>query len=158
MNTLAKTILVCLITLFTFSCRQESQKSSVKTGNDTAQKATQADYITINGSIGESGEWGSGYLDLDSMLTLNKGTTLKLEIGGEAKMILVRILVQGKSPDQPVGILGKFKVTENRMVEVKLVQDFRNIKQISVHGNPKAWSYSLGASNGKATLVSASWK
>lgn len=155
MRTISRITIICLAMLCSLSFSQETSSTA---GNTAVQKETQTDFVTINGLTDESGEWGSGYIDLESMITLKKGTTLKVEVGGEAKKVLVRILVNGKSHDQAVGILGKFDVPENRIVEVKLAQDFKNIKQISVHGSPKAWSYSLGAANGNATLVSASWK
>jgi hypothetical protein len=121
---------------------------------------------TLNGNIGSSGQYGSGWIDLFSMQNFKKGDNIRLTIGGSAQKILVRLLSAGQFPEQPVGILpGKdpekgnafvTKVPINRIVLVKLDSSYSNVIQISVHGGPNPWGqFPLGASNGPATIINA---
>ena len=88
-------------------------------------------------------------------MSFQKGDKLRLQIGGTAKKILVRLLARGISPDTPSGIVGgSLNVPANRIVEIKLDSDYKNIIQISVHGHSRPWNlYNLGAQNGPATLL-----
>jgi hypothetical protein len=110
---------------------------------------------TLKGEIGASSRWGSGWLDLSTMMDFQKGDKLKLHIGGTAKKILVRLLTRGKAPDSPSGIVGgALNVPANRIVELQLDSDYKNIIQISVHGHSRPWNlYDLGPQNGPATLL-----
>ena len=112
---------------------------------------------TIAGRLGASSRWGSGWLDLDAATDFSTGDRLRLEIGGTADRILVRLLPKGASPDESVGIIGgPTVVPKNRIVEVTLAIDRRQIVQISVHGGPNPWgTFPLGAGNGPATLEAA---
>lgn len=97
-------------------------------------------------------KYGSGWLDLDELTTLHAGASLQLKIGGSAKYVLVRLLPNGKSRDQKVGILGRYPVPTGRLLVIPLKNDQSDIAQISVHGAPKAWDLSLSPGNGPATL------
>jgi hypothetical protein len=110
---------------------------------------------TLLGTPGVSKRWGSGWVDLNKAVDLKKGDRLRLKIGGTAKKILVRLLSDLDRADEPEGIVGDTRsVPANRLVEVVLDADYLSVKQISVHGNPRAWSWSLGGDNGPATLES----
>ncbi|MCU7816616.1 MAG: hypothetical protein KZQ81_15815 [Candidatus Thiodiazotropha sp. (ex Rostrolucina anterorostrata)] len=107
----------------------------------------------ILGTIGASSQWGSGWIDL-SDAEFNAGDNLRLSIGGTASKVLIRILRTGESPDSPTGILGQFSVPKERFVEFKLSQDFKRVKQISVHGGSNPWGqFPLGGGNGPATIM-----
>jgi len=111
----------------------------------------------LAGEIGSSSRWGSGWLDLATTIDFDKGDRLRLQIGGMAEKILVRLLPRGVSPDEPHGIVGgAITVPENRIVEVVLNTDRKEIIQISVHGGPNPWGrYPLGSGNGPATIQAA---
>ncbi len=111
----------------------------------------------LAGEIGSSPRWGSGWLDLATVTDFTAGDVLRLRIGGTASKVLVRLLPEGKFPDSSVGIVGSaVTVPENRIVEVVLDNDRKNILQISVHGGPNPWGmFPLGGGNGPATLESA---
>lgn len=111
----------------------------------------------LAGEIGSSPRWGSGWLDLATVTDFAKDDVLRLQIGGTASKVLVRLLPEGKFPDSSVGIIGgAVTVPENRIVEVVLDNDRKNIIQISVHGGPNPWGiFPLGGGNGPATLESA---
>jgi len=131
---------------------------SISSINNNTEKSDKVDFLNISGTPGESGQWGSGWIDLENVMTFNKGTLLRIEVGGTAQKILIRLLEKGKTPDMPVGILGKFDVPENRVIEVTLKRNYTNIWQISIHGSPKAWNYNLGAENGPATIGLVQYK
>ena len=122
------------------------------------------DWVPLQGTTGASDEWGSGWIDLEQRMSFSAGDSLKLEIGGTAKRILVRILKEGQSPDSKVGIIAdsngyvKFEVSQDRIIKLRLANDFANVKQISVHGGPSPWDISLGAQNGPAELNFVAWK
>jgi hypothetical protein len=112
----------------------------------------------LEGGIGSSSKWGSGWLDLASVTDFAAGDILRLRIGGTASKVLVRLLPEGSFPDSSVGIVGSGAITvpKNRIVEVALDNDRKGIIQISVHGGPNPWgSFPLGEENGPATLESA---
>jgi len=90
----------------------------------------------VQGRIGSSADYGSGWLDLATMGDFKQGTRLRLIVGGTAQKVIVRLLSQGDSPDRPTGIVGIFDVPSSRRVVVTLDGDFLNIVQISVHGGP----------------------
>ena len=65
------------------------------------------------------------------------------------------VTAQDDDPNRPVGIVGGIhNVPDSREIIVKLSRRFPNVKQISVHGNPKPWHYDLGGKNGPAILES----
>ncbi|MBZ0193240.1 MAG: hypothetical protein K8F34_16330 [Candidatus Kuenenia stuttgartiensis] len=111
----------------------------------------------LAGEIGSSSRWGSGWLDLAAITDFAKGDRLRLQIGGTANKVLVRLLPEGRFPDSSVGIVGgAVTVPENRIVEVVLDEDRKGIIQISVHGGPNPWGrFRLGGGNGPATLDAA---
>ena len=106
------------------------------------------------GETGSSSRWGSGWLDLATTTDFARGERLRLRIGGTASKILVRLLTKGKPPDSSVGIVGgAITVPKDRIAEVLLDTDRKDIIQISVHGGPNPWGrFPLGGSNGPATL------
>ena len=59
------------------------------------------------------------------------------------------------SPDNRVGILGKYTVSAHGWVEVRLTADYDDIVQVSVHGNERAWYFHFGDGNGPAELLGA---
>ena len=111
----------------------------------------------LAGQTGYSEQWGSGWLDLAPATNFEKGTVLRLKIGGTAKKILVRLLSKGHLPSVSDGIIGDaMTVPENRIVEVKLDFPVKEVIQISVHGGPNPWGeHPLGGANGPATLEAA---
>lgn len=116
----------------------------------------------LEGRLGASPRWGSGWLDLSKPMSFQEGDQLKLTVGGTAKKILVRLLQKGQKPDLPVGIVGERNVitsdTGTRTVELKLDADYPNIVQISVHGGSNPWGmFPLGAQNGNAMLLKAEY-
>jgi hypothetical protein len=90
-------------------------------------------------------------MDLSPPADFSRGDTLRLQIGGDAQRIVVRLLPKGSKPDSDAGIVERsVAVPANRIVDVVL-----KIIQISVHGGPKPWDkYDLGKGNGDATLES----
>jgi hypothetical protein len=120
-----------------------------------ASQSLAEDCQKLVGTIGASPQWGSGWIDLSST-ELKAGNHLRLTIGGSAEKVLVRILRQGEPPDSASGILDQFVVPEDRVIDVKLDQDFSGVRQISVHGGPNPWGqFPLGGGNGPATLMNA---
>jgi hypothetical protein len=57
----------------------------------------------LDGEIGSSSQWGSGWLNLASPRDFVKGDRLRLRVGGTAEKILVRLLAKGMSPDSSLG-------------------------------------------------------
>ena len=109
--------------------------------------------ISLQGTYGASMRWGSGWLDLNKAIDFKTGDKLILKIGGTAKTILLRLLPQGQTPDEPFGIVnGPIEVPPNRILEINLKEQKEKIVQISVHGGPHPWHYSLGIANGPASL------
>ena len=109
----------------------------------------------VSGTVGASSQWGSGWIEVPATTAFKKGERLRLELGGTAAKALVRVLASGQSPDDPIGILGEFKVPESRILEVTLQEEVKNVRQISVHGGANPWGrFPLGANNGPATLTS----
>jgi hypothetical protein len=110
----------------------------------------------LEGRVENTPEWGSGYIDLRAPMDFKKGDRLKILIGGSAKKALVRLLEKGGYVDSHSGIVGGPRpVPQDRVLEVVLDNDYRQIVQISVHGNPRPWNlFFLGEDNGPAMLVS----
>ncbi len=111
----------------------------------------------LQGSLGASPEWGSGWIDFSAPIDFKKGDKIKLTLGGSAKRVMIRLLPKGSAPDQAIGIIeGKpFDVPESRIVTITLREDHKNVTQISVHGGPNPWGLFRLGGNGPATLLSA---
>lgn len=111
----------------------------------------------LQGGIGASAHWGSGWLDLFKSTSFHRGDRLKLRVGGTANTIVVRFLEEGADPDDPSGIDGgPIKVPIDRLVEIVLQEDHENVIQISIHGGPNPWGlFLMGGGNGPATLLGA---
>ena len=128
---------------------QRMRRLAAASGGSTCARAE-----TLDGEPGSSSRWGSGWIDLLPEVHLKRGDQLQLRVGGSAKKVLVRILRDLRMADEPVGVEGGVRdVPVNRIVKVVLERDYSAVRQISVHGGPRAWSWSLG-DNGAATLVS----
>jgi hypothetical protein len=110
----------------------------------------------LEGRIGMSKDWGSGWIDLRATADFQRGDRLKIVVGGTAKKILLRFLPKGIDPNTPSGIDGgPRQVPSSRVIDVVLESDHRQVVQISVHGGPNPWNLiPLGEDNGPATLVS----
>ena len=107
----------------------------------------------MEGSVGVSDKWGSGWIDLNALIDFSSGTRIRVGIGGSAQKVVVRLLKEGESPDEPVGVLGVYDVPGDRVVEVTVSSAVTRVRQISVHGGPQAWRWFLGTGNGSATLL-----
>jgi hypothetical protein len=145
-------ILLCMIVSIYMN---SAWADSTKTIQPITSKDTTAQFI--NGKIGSSPDWGSGWLNLTTPMDFKKGERLQLKIGGTADSILVRLLAKGMPTNLSGGLIGgTFSVPKNRTIEVLLDTDRRGIIQISVHGGPNPWDeYPLGENNGPATIKSA---
>jgi len=112
---------------------------------------------SLSGKTDASSSWGSGWLDLDTPTDFGKGDVLRLSIGGTAQKVLVRLLPQGQPTGSSTGILREtISVPKNRVVEITISSDRKDIIQISVHGGSNPWGkFSLGWDNGSATIESA---
>lgn len=114
--------------------------------------ATEAQELSCK--LGSSTRYGSGWCDLDVPLTFAADTCLRLQVGGVARQVIVRILARGQDANEAVGVVGGVQaVPANRQVVVKLPRIFANAIQLSVHGNASAWQFNLGAQNGQADLL-----
>ena len=122
-------------------------------GSATSSLAAQRSLV---GNLGSSGQWHCGWMDLSPPADFSRGDTLRLQIGGDAQRIVVRLLPKGSKPDSDAGIVERsVAVPANRIVDVVLKDARKKIIQISVHGGPKPWDkYDLGKGNGDATLES----
>jgi hypothetical protein len=111
---------------------------------------------SLTGKVGSSSQYGSGWIDLKPVKSFKAGDKLRLKIGGTAKKIVVRLLPRGDDSNDPIGIVETdLTVPKSRVVTVTLKEDHLMTIQISVHGGPKPWTYSLGEGNGPATLEKA---
>lgn len=121
-------------------------------------------YEEIEGTLGSSDDWGSGWIDLRDNRNFEKGQKIVLKVGGTAENIVVRFLPVGTNPGSPRMILKSgsppspiIEINDSRLVEITINKDYTSIQQISVHGGPKVFGiYDLGEDNGSATLVSVS--
>jgi hypothetical protein len=108
----------------------------------------------IQGTIGSSPQWGSGWIDFSTPVDFKKGDHLRITVGGTATKILLRFVPKGCDPNTPCGIDGGVReVPANRILDVKLESEHPQVTQISVHGKSRAWDFYLGGDNGPATLV-----
>jgi hypothetical protein len=104
--------------------------------------------------LGSSSQFGSGWCDLEAPTTFAAGTCLKLQVGGSARQVVVRLLARGQDPNEAVGVVGGAQsVPATRLLVLKLPRTFPNTIQLSVHGNSSAWQFSLGTQNGPADLL-----
>jgi hypothetical protein len=109
----------------------------------------------LNGKYGASPKWGSGWMDFTPPINIESSTCLRIEVGGTASKVLIRLLPHGEDAGQPVGIMGGIHaVPSSRILMARITNKHPNISQISIHGNPKAWQFNLGINNGPATLES----
>lgn len=110
----------------------------------------------LTGLTGASSQWGSGWMLLRPPVDFQKGERLKIQLGGTAEKVLVRLLPKGASPDSDVGIVGDaISVPKSRVIEVTITEARKEIEQISVHGGPNPWgTFPLSPGNGPATIVS----
>lgn len=133
---------------------QEIKKPG-ETVESVAQEKTAA--IDLEGEIGLSERWGSGWLDFAKPQSFHTGDSLIIIVGGTADKIVLRLLSAGKDQNSPSGVVGRIhQVNDNGEVHAKLSRDYPNIIQISVHGGENPWGvYPLGASNGAAIIQSA---
>ncbi len=129
----------------------------VQNWNEIAASETGAYSETLQGSIGSSMQWGSGWLNLAKHVNLQKGDKVRVIVGGDAEKVIVRFLQAGNDPSAPVGIKGGIiTVPKSRMIELILQTDYNNVFQISVHGGPNPWGlYHLGDGNRSASLLQA---
>jgi len=120
----------------------------------TPVAATEApsEWKQLKGTSGSSDRWGSGWLDLEVVRDFAEGTQLRLQVGGSAKTIAIRLLGVDQSPDDKSGIIGQYDVPGDRLVTAKLSASYEKIKQISVHGK-YAWNMYGGPKNGPATVL-----
>jgi hypothetical protein len=109
-------------------------------------------------TLGDSPRWGSAWCDLSPPQDFPAGTALEITLAtGGAKRVLVRLLPDGQSPDDPIGIIGgPIDVPSNNIVRVLIPTSQNSIKQISVHGGAAPWNMNLGSSNGNAKIVQIS--
>lgn len=152
---------VTLLALFASSCA--TNPSARKAGDQPAKgrdtskplietvlaaqlpQATKTTWQRIPGTPGVDGRYGSGYLDLATLVTFVQGERLRLRIGGTAQKVVVRLLPAGSSPSEAVGIIDTFAVPIDRVLVLTLDTQHPQVRQISVHGGPKPWDiYDLG--------------
>jgi hypothetical protein len=111
----------------------------------------------ITGTLGvdEGDGWYSSFLDVKPSMSFMKGETLVIRLEGDAENIFVRLLPEKSTAKSQEGIDGDSrKVPSNHIVEITLLSDHPNVKQISVHSGHSAWERPLGANNGKIRIVS----
>ena len=115
---------------------------------------------TLKGKIGTSSKWGSGWIILDKSVDFKRGDKIKLLLGGTAKKVLVRFLANGETADKPIGIEGGvINVPKNKIVLITISKEYKNVKQLSVHGGRNPWGlYPLGDNNGTATIMRVDYK
>jgi len=164
-NVMFRNVIVVVLAVFTIvtGCKkaQDEKPASVTTEQETVAvkpKPTSSNskeeiIQPLFGEIGASSRWGSGWLDLAAPTDFLKGDRIRLKIGGSASKILVRLLPKGQDPGTSIGLIGgTITVPEDRIVEVTLKYDRREIIQVSVHGGPNPWNRPLGGGNGPATI------
>lgn len=106
-------------------------------------------------TIGASSKWGSSWCDLSPPQNFPASTKLHISLSpGGAKRVLVRLLPQDQSPDDPVGIIGDpVPVPPNNEISIIVTSPAERIKQISVHGGRNPFNIELGKDNGNAHIV-----
>ena len=118
------------------------------------QTGTKALYL--DGIAGASSRWGAGWIDFVKPMDFEANDRLRLQVGGTAEKIIVRLLGDGQFPNDPVGIVAyAIEVPKDRIVEIVLHKGQKKIIQISVHGGTNPWNIPLGGQNGSATLIGA---
>lgn len=111
----------------------------------------------LQGTVGYSTQYFSGWLDLKSLINFKQGDVLKLRLGGSATKVVVRLLSKDSDANLPSGIDGGIvEVPKSKTIQILLEEDHDKVIQISVHGGPNPWNlYPLGGGNGAVTLRSA---
>lgn len=157
-------VLVLAVCTLVTGCEkaQDEQPVSTTAKQDTVaakpEPAPTSKEITISlmGEIGSSPRWGSGWLDLSVPTDFLNGDRIQIKVGGSATKVLFRLLSRGQSPGTSAGrIGGTITVPEDRIIEVTLKYDRKEIIQVSVHGGPNPWNIPLGGGNGSATIEEA---
>ncbi len=135
----------------------EQIKKNIETFESVEQKQNEITVIELQGAIGLSKQWNSGWLDLNKPLDFYSGDSLIVVVGGTAERIVLRLLSAGKDSNSPSGVVGRIhQVNNNGVIHVKLSRDYPNIIQVSVHGGENPWGvYPLGAGNGAAFIQNA---
>lgn len=149
---LALASLMVLVLACSHSADEEANRDVPKETETQAPASTHSE--SLQGRVGSSTQWGSGWLDLNAVTSFKSGEKLQFRVGGTAHSILIRFLPEGANPNDPVGIDGGIiKVPEDRIVQVTLQEDHENVEQISVHGGPNPWDlYPMGDDNGPVTI------
>ena len=112
----------------------------------------------LNGKLGSSSQWGSGWIDLARLGQFHIGDTLIFTLGGTALRVKVRLLQNLDDPNQTAGVLAPvFTVPQTRIIVVPITSNLADVKQISVHGG-QPWDYNLGANNGPVTIINVCLK
>jgi hypothetical protein len=110
--------------------------------------------IGSTGSAAGDG-WQSSWLEVKPPVSLRKGETLKVRLEGVAENVLIRLLPAGSPPESSDGIEGNVrKVPASGVLEITLLRDHPNVRQISAHAGREAWGRPLGGNNGSARIVS----
>ncbi len=120
-----------------------------------AAAARAADWVELTGEISsDSGAgWQSARLDLSPQEDFATGDQFQIKLGGDATVVLVRLLPKHASAGKKVGVVGgKREVPEDRVIRFQLEGARRQVKQISVHAGKKAWDEELGPDNGTVTI------
>ena len=154
-NLLPLTLASSLMVLVLACSRSANEEAGRNVPRETETQAPASTHSqSLQGRVGASTQWGSGWIDLDVVASFKQGEKLQITVGGTAHSILVRFLPEGGNPNDPVGIDGGIiKVPENRIVQVTLQEDHENVEQISVHGGPNPWDlYPMGDDNGPAII------
>ena len=120
------------------------------------QKLNEGIIKELEGKIGLSKQWKSGWIDLNEPTNFYKGDSLSVIVGGTAKKIILRLLSSNNDPNSPIGIVGRIhEVNGNGEVNVRLSKDYSKVIQISVHGGENPWGvYPLGLNNAAAFIQS----
>ncbi|HNW89670.1 MAG TPA: hypothetical protein PKN48_08390 [Bacteroidales bacterium] len=160
---ISQILVLCLI-LFAFeiiSCSSGNKKnvlSNIDTSSVSVEPLSEPinndTIINFDGAIGLNVQFNSGFLDLKNNFDFLQGDSLVVNVGGTAQKVLIRLLASNNDANSPTGIIGTgFIVNANRLVCIRLDQDYPAIKQISAHGGPNPWGiYPLGSQNGAATI------
>jgi len=114
--------------------------------------ASQTAAVQIHGTTGSDPAGESSWLDLNVPTSFMAGDTLSLTVTG-SEMVIIRLLPQGISADQLVGVVGGPRVVPaSNIVEIELQEDHPDVVQISVHGGSQAWNCFFTHTNGSPLL------
>lgn len=173
---MVRSLIVVVLAVFTIltGCKKANDEKPVSTTTQQKAAAAKTDpaptskkitilpptskeiTIPLMGEGGSSTRWGSGWLDLTAPTDFLNGDRIRIKVGGSATKVLFRLLSRGQSPDTSAGrIGGTITVPEDRIIEVNLKYDRKEIIQVSVHGGPNPWNIPLGGGNGPATIEEA---